>query len=87
MDYKAIIRALNLHKEQQDLTQLESLLRNLAFDALRTTIREKLLYWRQRSKIRVVVEGDKNTNFFHTHAFHHLHKNTIHLLEDNGVEH
>jgi hypothetical protein len=38
---------------------------------------KKIKYWCQRSKIRLAIEGDENTNFFHTHASHRLRNNNI----------
>lgn len=34
-----------------------------------------------------MVESDENTKFFHAHASHCLRKNTIQILEHEGVEH
>lgn len=85
-DCRAIIDVLDLVEEERPLGPVEALLRLLAIDALNLSIREKTTYWKQRSKIRVALEGDENNKFFHAHASHRLRKNTITVLEDNGVE-
>ncbi|GAA0145774.1 hypothetical protein LIER_05893 [Lithospermum erythrorhizon] len=39
-------------------------------------------YWRQRSKLTAVTEGDKNTKFFHSHIKHKAKINNILELKD-----
>ena len=40
-------------------------------------------YWKQRSKIRWIKEGDSGTKFFHTHATIKHRKNTISSLTND----
>ena len=85
-DCKAIIDALDLLEEERPLGGAEAHLRTLAIDSLELAIMEKVAYWKQRSKLRVAVEGDENTKFFHVHASHRMRKNTIQLLEEDDRE-
>ncbi|KAF8672185.1 hypothetical protein HU200_049753 [Digitaria exilis] len=85
-DCKAIIDALDLLEEERVLSPAESHIRALAADSLSLSIKEKVAYWKQRGKIRIAVEGDENTKFFHAHASHRLRKNSIQLLEQDGLE-
>ncbi|GAA0154520.1 hypothetical protein LIER_37903 [Lithospermum erythrorhizon] len=39
-------------------------------------------YWRQRSKLTAITEGDNNTNFFHSHVKHTTKTNSIIELRD-----
>lgn len=82
---QAIIAAFDLLEETCNLTAQESLLQSLATETLQSII--KLYYWKLCSKVRVTVEGDENTKFFHAHTSHRLRKNTIQTLDHEGVEH
>lgn len=43
------------------------------------------VYWAQRSRIRWLCEGDKNTRFFHVHSTHRARKNHIDgMLDSDG---
>jgi hypothetical protein len=41
-------------------------------------------FWKQRSRILWLEEGDRNTSFFHQLASNHKRRNTINSLEDEG---
>ncbi|GAA0170700.1 hypothetical protein LIER_24902 [Lithospermum erythrorhizon] len=43
-------------------------------------------YWRQRSKLTAISEGDRNTKFFHSHVKHKTKINNIlELKDDSGI--
>jgi hypothetical protein len=44
------------------------------------------MLWKQRAKIRVAVDGDENTCFFHACANQRRRRNSISLIEHNGCE-
>lgn len=68
------------------LTEPECTLRQLASDELHLAIKEEAEYWWRCVKIRVAIEGDENTKFFHAHGSHHLRKQAISTLEADGVQ-
>ena len=49
------------------------------------TVRNKEIYWRQRSRIQRIKEGDKNTKYFHRMATVRKRINTIDSLMIDGV--
>lgn len=46
-------------------------------------LREEI-FWKQRSRVQWLTEGDKNTTFFHKSASNHKRRNTINMLEGEG---
>ena len=42
------------------------------------------IFWKQRSRIQWLKEGDKNTTFFHRSPSNHKRRNTISRLNDEG---
>ncbi|XP_059077176.1 uncharacterized protein LOC131876285 [Cryptomeria japonica] len=44
------------------------------------------IYWKQRSKIQWLTEGDRDTSFFHRYASKHKRRNTIHSIFNNRNE-
>lgn len=38
------------------------------------------IFWKQRSRIQWLIEGDRNTSFFHRSSLKHKRRNTIHSL-------
>jgi hypothetical protein len=53
---------------------------------LSRTAQAKLLLWRQRANIKVAVEGDENTRFFHACANQRRRQNKIQVIEHESVE-
>ena len=49
------------------------------------TVRNKEIYWRQRSRIQRIKEGDKNTKYFPRMATARKRINTIDSLMIDGV--
>ena len=44
------------------------------------------LYWKQRSGVKTILQGDANTKFFHLSANGRRRKKYVLMLEDGGVE-
>lgn len=59
--------------------QLESMQKNLA-----SLILQEETYWRQRSKVYWLADGDTNSKFFHASASARKRKNTIKQLRDSS---
>lgn len=87
IDTKILINGLDLLEEARPLSAQENILRTLAANSLHSIAQEKLRCWRQRFSFKLALHGDENTRFFHASATHRKRKNTIRLLEHNGVEH
>ena len=64
-----------------DLLQYKSLL----VSQYSSLIKDEEIYWKQRSKVQWLSEGDSNTDFFHRTASHHRRKNSIHFVLVNDV--
>ncbi|CAN6253863.1 unnamed protein product [Urochloa humidicola] len=86
-DTKTLVTALDLLEECRPLTSAELALRRVGADALNMIAKEKLSIWRQRFSIKVVIQGDENTRFFHASATQRRRKNYISMLESDGHEH
>ncbi|KAG2622330.1 hypothetical protein PVAP13_3NG329201 [Panicum virgatum] len=76
-DTKVLIDALDLLEEQRPLNSDEALLRTAATQELQNIHAERLSYWRQRFNLRVALEWDENSKFFHAAASGRRRKNTI----------
>lgn len=50
---------------------------------LESKLDKEEVLWKQRAKIQWLVEGDRNTNFFHSQATARARKNEIHGLVDD----
>lgn len=85
-DYKLVIALLNSIEESRPLSRLELVLRQIIVALLSRTVKEKLIHWKQRSKVRAAIEGDENTRFFHACASQRLCHNKIQILEQDGIE-
>ena len=46
-------------------------------------LREEI-FWKQRSRVQWLIEGDRNTTFFHRSASNHKRRNIIRRLEGEG---
>ncbi|CAN6374258.1 unnamed protein product [Urochloa humidicola] len=86
-DTKLLVTALDLLEECRPLTQPESILRRLATDNLNSIAQEKLATCRQRYSVKLAIQGDENTRFFHASATQRRRKNFISVLESGGQEH
>lgn len=73
-------------EERRPLTPSESNLWMIITSVLGRVTHAKLLMWKQRSKVRVAVEGDENTRFFHAYANQRHRKNKIQIIEHDGCE-
>lgn len=67
----------------RDLSIPESNFRNIISGKLICLLKEQRTFWKQRSKIKWVKEGDAGTKFFHAHATIRNRKNSITVLHDN----
>jgi hypothetical protein len=83
---KLLISFLDHTKESHSLSFQEFTLRRIIISSLQRTIREKVAFWRQRSKIKFTIDGDENTKYFHALATSRYMKNKIAVLEVNGTE-
>jgi hypothetical protein len=85
-DCKIVISILDAIKECRVLTRHEFVLREIIVRLLSRLVKEKLLRWKQRSKIRAAIEGDENTWYFHACASQRFRHNKIQVLEHDGLE-
>jgi len=83
-DTKTLIAALDLLEEERPLSDCEAKLRTLATQSLQNIHTEQLTYWRQRFNLRIAVEWDENSRFFHAAASGRRRKNLITCLEHEG---
>ena len=80
----AQINSLDLKEELQDLDEEERLERNRLRAELWKTVRFEEISWRQKSRIKWLKEGDKNTAFFHSIAMSRKRSNFLGFLNFNG---
>lgn len=85
LDTKTLLTALDLLEEERCLLPNERTLQRLAAQGLQAIQAEKLAFWRQRFNIRVAIEWDENSRFFHAAANGRRRHNAISRLEHNGV--
>lgn len=65
---KLVIDLLDHIEESRFLSFVELALRRTVIKVLHRTVREKLIYWRLRSKIKTTIQGDENSRYFHASA-------------------
>ncbi|KAE8777174.1 Casein kinase I-2-like protein [Hordeum vulgare] len=82
----AIIDMIDHLEEKRLLSRPNSSLRVVVIIALQRAMRQKVLFWKQRWKVKAVIDGVENNKFFHVSASQRFQKNSIAILEDNGVE-
>lgn len=81
-----MISILDTIEESRPLTRPEFALREIIVRLLSRIVKEKLLLWKQRSKIRAAIDGDENTRYFHACASQRLRHNKIQVLDHDGME-
>jgi hypothetical protein len=71
--------------ERRVLSEVEKNERLRLISDLETNIYLEEICWRQKSRVKWLKEGDKNTKYFHTVANSHRRRNSIRQLSINGV--
>jgi hypothetical protein len=67
-DCRTVIDLFDFVEERRLLSPIEANLRSLVVRILDRVTQSKLLLWKQRSKIKVAIEGDENSRYFHACA-------------------
>jgi hypothetical protein len=83
-------KLLSLHEletlgESRVLSEVEKTERTRLISEIETTIYLEEICWRQKSRVKWLKEGGKNTKYFHTVANSHRRHNSIRQLSINGV--
>ena len=65
---KVILFLLEIIEELTDLTMLEWNFKEALIGNLNHLLEQQRIYWKQRSKIRWVKDGDARTKLFHANA-------------------
>ncbi|KAH7684024.1 RNA-directed DNA polymerase protein [Dioscorea alata] len=78
------LNSLDTANECRDLTAVESDRLSLIRSELSNKLKQEEIYWKQRSRITWLKEGDCNTKFFHMMANGRRNKNFIHRIRHNG---
>lgn len=86
-DINILIDALDRLEEIRTLSTPEATLRSLALEGIRAIKYEKLDFWRQCFSLRMAVEWDENSHFFHAATNGRRRRNFIQCLEVGGVLH
>ncbi|XP_012827280.1 PREDICTED: uncharacterized protein LOC105948608 [Erythranthe guttata] len=73
---KVLKSGLISEENKAEVKELQAELENLYVDTD--------MYWRQRSKVQWVREGDRNTSFFHAKATTRKRINTVNKIKDNS---
>ncbi len=71
--------------ERRVLSKVEKNEKTRLISDLETNIYLEEICWRQKSRVKWLKEGDKNTKYFHTVANSHRRHNSIRQLSINGV--
>ncbi|XP_020684616.2 uncharacterized protein LOC110101166 [Dendrobium catenatum] len=73
-------------KEAEDggLSEEESVLLKYKINELNSTLARLNTWWRQRSKVKWIGEGDQNSKFFYSMASARKNNNYIHSIKDNN---
>jgi hypothetical protein len=80
IEYSSSIKQFEHIQKGRDLTPLESKQYKDTHIQLDKLVNEEEFYWQQRSKLKWFLEGDSNTNFFHTTTTSRKNKNYISFL-------
>jgi hypothetical protein len=82
---KYVISLLEVIEESRDLTIIECNFKGILMDKLNQLLDQQRTYWRQRSKIKWINDGDAGTKLFHVTATLKYRNNLISQLQkDNG---
>jgi hypothetical protein len=81
---KLIIEFIDLIEEHRDLLIEEWNFRELLQHKTAELLRLQKIYWKQRTSIKWVTDGDICSRFFHAHATVRHGRNTIALLSDDS---
>jgi len=82
---KSVISLLEVIEESRDLTIIEWNFKGILMDKLNQLLDQHRTYWRQRSKIKWIKDGDAGTKLFHATATLKYRNNLISQLQkDNG---
>jgi len=84
-EIKLLINALDLLEEQRALHPNEASLRRAAIQGLQDLYSEKLAFWRQCFHVRLALEWDENSRFFHAATSGRRRHNAIAYLEHEGI--
>lgn len=85
IDTKILLQALDLLEEERALSHAEASLRHIVIRGLQDIQKEKFDFWRQRFNLRIAMEWDENSRFFHASASGRRRKNAIPCLERDGA--
>ena len=83
---KFIILLFDTFEDTRSLSAHELQVRRLCQDRLAREIKERAVYWRQRSKVRAIQEADTNTAFHHAHATVRFRSNTIRIIDVQNTQ-
>ena len=73
--------------EQQGILSKEKWTHRIQIEAeLESLMEKEELYWKQRSGVKTILQGDANTKFFHLSANGRRRKQSVLMLEDGGIE-
>lgn len=79
------IDVLDFYKETRRLSALEFRQEVILLDWLEETRKQEKIYWRQRSRLQWLREGNENTKFFHAVANGRKNRNFIPCLQHEWV--
>jgi hypothetical protein len=83
---KFLIQLFDTFEEDRPLSSHEFQVKKEYPECLVEALKERVAYWKQRSKVRAIREGDSNTAFHHAQATMRMRHNSIKLVEVNGVK-
>ena len=81
-----LIQLFDYFEETRTLSQAEFQVRGLARERLHDEIKAKAVYWRQRSKHKIIKECDANTAYHHARATMQMRRKFIRMVRVNDQE-